>query len=97
MGRKESREIIIRPILSEKSVSGTNNLKYTFEIEKDANKIEVKKAIEEIFKVKVEKVNISYMRGKKKWWKGKLSWTKDWKKAVVTLKPGYKIEIFEGV
>lgn len=97
MGRKEPREIIIRPVVSEKSVKGMDNSKYTFEIDKDANKIEVKKAVEEIFKVKVDKVNISYVRGKRKWWRGKTSWTKDWKKAVVTLKPGYKIEIFEGV
>lgn len=97
MGQREAREIILKPLVSEKSVKGMDALKYSFKVDKKANKIEIKKAVEEIFKVKVDKVNISYIPGKRKWWRGKLSWTSNWKKAVVTLKPGNKIEIFEGV
>jgi len=91
-------EIVERPLVSEKSIAGAEQGKYTFRVRKDANKIEIAKAIEQIFDVKVDKVNTLTVRGKKKrlgrYPEGK---TPDWKKAMVRLKPGHKIEIFEGM
>lgn len=89
------REIIIRPVVSEKSYDGLEKNKYTFEVLPQSNKIEVKKAIEEIFNVTVLKVNTSSTKAKSKrqgWTAGK---TRSWKKATVTLKEGDKIEFFE--
>lgn len=87
--------IIKRPVVSEKSYDGIAINKYTFEVEPEANKIEIKKAVEEAFKVSVTSVNTSYVKAKAKrmgWTKGR---TRGWKKAIVTLKPGDKIEFFE--
>ena len=92
-------DIIKRPIITEQSMSETENKKYTFEVAKSANKIEIAKAIEEIFGVKVAKVNTMNMEGKKKRLgaqpQGRRS---DWKKAVVKLTEDSKtIEFFEGM
>jgi large subunit ribosomal protein L23 len=91
-------EIIERPLLTEKSVAGAGIGKYTFRVRKSANKIEIGKAVEKVFNVKVDGVNTMIVKGKKKRLgrhpEGK---TADWKKAIVTLKPGYKIEVFEGM
>ena len=92
-------DIIKRPIITEQSMSETENKKYTFEVAKDANKIEIAKAVEEIFGVKVEKVNTMNMEGKKKRLgaqpQGRRS---NWKKAVVKLTEDSKtIEFFEGM
>lgn len=91
-------DIIIRPIITEKSMKLMEEKKYTFEVAKDANKIEIKKAIEELFGVKVDKVYTMNVKGKKKRvgrFEGK---TPDWKKAIVKLKPDSKtIEFFENV
>ncbi len=89
------RDIIIRPVVSEKSYDGLEKNKYTFEVLPKANKIEVKKAIEGIFNVTVEKINTNYVKAKMKkqgYTSGK---TRSWKKAVVTLREGDKIEFFE--
>jgi len=95
---KSAYEIIERPLITEKSVAGAAEGKYTFRVFKDANKIEIAKAVEEVFNVKVDNVNTLTVKGKKKRVgrhpEGK---TPDWKKAIVTLKPGFKIEIFEGM
>ena len=79
-------------------MGGMPNKKYTFKVAKSAGKIEIAKAIEEIFKVKVLKVNTLNMRGKMRR-KGKFhGYTSSWKKAYVTLKPESKaIEFFEGI
>ncbi|MDI6829278.1 MAG: 50S ribosomal protein L23 [Armatimonadota bacterium] len=94
---KDPYQIIERPIMTEKSIAGADQRKYTFRVNRRANKIEIARAIEQIFNVKVQDVNTINVRGKKKrlgrYPEGK---TPDWKKAIVTLKPGYKIEIFEG-
>jgi len=91
-------EIIERPLLTEKSVAGAEMGKYTFRVRKTSNKIEIAKAVEKVFNVKVGAVNTMIVKGKKKRLgrhpEGK---TADWKKAIVTLKPGYKIEVFEGM
>ncbi len=89
-------DIIKRPIITEQSMDQVADRKYTFEVAKNANKIEIKKAVEEIFKVEVEKVTTMNYDGKPKRqgvFAGKRA---DWKKAVVKLKEGSKtIELFE--
>ena len=92
-------DIIKRPIITEQSMEQTEMKRYTFEVAKSANKIEIAKAVEEIFGVKVAKVNTMNMYGKEKrtgaFPKGRRP---SWKKAMVTLTPDSKtIEFFEGV
>ena len=92
-------DIIKRPIITEKSMAATAEKKYTFEVAKDANKIEIAKAVEEIFGVKVAKVNTLNVQGKMKrvgrYPQGR---TASWKKAMVTLTADSKtIEFFEGM
>jgi large subunit ribosomal protein L23 len=70
---------------------------YVFEVAEDANKIEVRRAVEEIFKVRVRAVNIVHMRGKMRRMGRTQGRTSDWKKAVVSLEPGFRIELFQGV
>ncbi len=92
----DARDIILRPLISEKSTSAMTDNKYTFEIHVDANKSQVKKAIEEIFKVKVTKVNTINIEGKMRRY-GKFTGKRpDRKKAIVTLAEGQSIKVFEG-
>jgi len=93
---KHPREIIISPVMTEKSSNQlSNNNSYTFKVSTQANKIEIKKAIERIFSVVVSDVNTMQMRGKIKRM-GRFSGKRpDWKKAIVTLKKGYSIPDFE--
>ncbi len=93
-----ARDIIIAPVLTEKSVSVLGDKKYTFRVADGANKIEIAKAVEEIFGVKVAKVNTISMKGKKRRMGRFEGYTSDWKKAVVTLKEDSKtIEFFDGM
>ena len=94
-----AQDIIIRPIITEKSMIGAVDKKYTFEVAKSANKIEIAKACEEIFKVKVAKVNTVSVRGKfRRQGQNNGGYTKSWKKAIVTLTQDSKsIEFFEGM
>ena len=85
-----AHDIIIKPIITEKSMVLTEANKYTFKVMKKANKTEVKKAVETVFGVKVEKVNIMNVTGKKRRVGANVGKKPDWKKAVVTLKPGSK-------
>ncbi len=90
-------DIIIAPIISEKSMGMLAEQKYTFKVSANANKIEIKKAIEEIFKVEVDKVTTINVIGKNKRvgvHEGKRS---DWKKAIVKLKGTKTIEFFESL
>lgn len=93
----QAYKIIIKPLVTEK-VSGLGALnKYVFAVAKNANKIEVAKAIEEIYGFKPVGVNVIRMSGKKARY-GRISGRrKDWKKAIVTLAPGQTIKIYEGV
>ena len=93
-----AHDIIIRPIITEKTMGGMPNKKYTFKVAKKAGKVEIAKAVEEIFKVKVSKVNTLKVRGRFRR-KGKYQgYTPSWKKAYVTLKPDSKgIEFFENI
>ena len=90
-------DVVIRPIITEKSslLKETAN-QYVFEVQRDANKIEIKKAVEKLFKVKVVSVSVVQLEGKKKRM-GRFAGKKpDWKKAYVKLSPKDKITIFEG-
>lgn len=91
-------DVVIRPQVTEKSVAGAGLRKYTFRVHPAANKIEVKKAIEQIYAVKVAKVNTMNVPGKPRRRGGRVrpGRTSTWKKAVVTLAPGHTIDIFEG-
>ncbi|HHT72870.1 MAG TPA: 50S ribosomal protein L23 [Firmicutes bacterium] len=94
----DARDIVIRPIITEKStdIMATQN-KYTFQVDLRANKTQIKEAVEELFKVKVRKVNTSRVRGKMRRMGMTQGRKPDWKKAVVTLEPGHTIEVFEGL
>ena len=92
---KNPRDIIIKPIISEKSVEQMEQNKYTFKVDKKANKIDIKQAVEAIFKVKVTDVKTMNVKGKLKRLGRYQGRTPDWKKATVTLQEGDKIEIFE--
>lgn len=91
-------KIILRPLLTEKNalLKETQN-RVVFEVAKDANKLEIKRAVEEAFKVSVEAVNVLNVKGKVKRLGRNLGKRRDWKKAVITLKEGSTIEFFEGV
>ena len=94
-----SYDIILRPIITEQSTEHVDIKKYVFEVARDANKIEIKKAVEEIFGVEVDKVTTLNMKGKKKrMGRHPEGARKDWKKAVVKLTDRSKtIEFFEGL
>ena len=93
---KSARDIIIKPIISEKSYDLAEMAKYTFEVDRRATKPEVRRAIEEIFKVDVISVNTMNMKGKPKKQGWATGFRRDWKKAIVTLQEGQTIEVFEG-
>ena len=93
-----SYEIIKKPVITENSMDQMADRKYTFEVAKDANKIEIKKAIEEVFGVKVEKVTTMVVLGKVKRMGANSGKRPDWKKAIVKLAEGSKtIEFFDGL
>lgn len=95
---KTPYDVIIRPIVTETSMMGMEERRYTFEVDKRANKTEIKAAIEEIFGVKVEKINTLNVKGKPKRQGRFLGKTADWKKAVIKLSADSKeIEFFEGM
>lgn len=95
---KLAQDIILRPIITEASMIGISEKKYTFGIAKDANKIEVKKAVEELFGVEVAKVNTMNVRGQHRRQGATEGYTPSWKKAIVTLtKDSKTIEFFDGM
>jgi large subunit ribosomal protein L23 len=95
---KTAYDIIIKPIITEQSMEATEEKKYVFQVANDANKIEIKKAVEEIFGVKVEKVNTIRMEGKMKRQGMFVGRRASWKKAMVKLTADSKtIEFFEGM
>jgi large subunit ribosomal protein L23 len=90
---KNPLNILSYPLVTEKGTSlKEKNRQYIFKVTKDANKIEIKRAVEKIYNVKVEKVNTLVMGGKLKRWRMTYGKTPDWKKAIVTLKEGESIE-----
>lgn len=94
-GRMNSYEILIRPLVTEKSTDLNKKGKYTFVVHRGANSIMVKKAVEESFSVKVKSVNVGKVFGKRKKIRTSFNLTPMYKKAIVTLYPGYKIDIIQ--
>ena len=93
-----AQDIVIRPIITEKSMSGIAEKKYTFEVAKAATKVDIARAVEELFGVKVSKVNTLHVRGRLRRQGRSQGYTPSWKKAVVTLTADSKaIEFFEGM
>ncbi|HAW60590.1 MAG TPA: 50S ribosomal protein L23 [Actinobacteria bacterium] len=92
---KDLRDVIIRPLISEKSYESIEQSKYTFEVHPGAKKTEIRQAVEEIFNVAVTDVNTISVKGKPKKRGYATGRTKNWKKAIVTLKEGQRIEFFE--
>ena len=94
---KLANEIVIAPVITEKSMYGIPNKKYTFKVAKDSNKIEIARAVETLFGVKVVKVNTVSVKGRFKRMGRNEGYRPDWKKAIVTLSEDSKaIEFFEG-
>ncbi len=94
---KEPRDIILRPVVSEKSYGLLDSGVYTFVVDPDASKIEIREAVEEIFNVRVAKVNTLNRKGKRKRNRRQFTFGKraDTKRAIVTLAPGARIDLFE--
>ena len=90
-------EVLRRPLITEKNTMLQAQGKYAFEIAREANKPQIKQAVEKAFKVKVLAVNVMTVPGKTRRVGRRQVLTQSWKKAIVTLKPGDKIELFEGV
>jgi large subunit ribosomal protein L23 len=90
--------IIRRPLVTEKtSIQKEQSNQITFEVDRSANRIEIKRAIEKIFKVNVAHVRTMQVKGKTKQRGRIIGKRRDWKKAIITLLPGERIEFFEGV
>lgn len=95
---RDARDIIKKPLITEKTTQLMEERKYAFQVDPRANKIEIKKAVEELFKVEVEAVNTVNVQGKMKRMGVHIGRRPNWKKAIVTLKEGSKpIEVFEGL
>jgi large subunit ribosomal protein L23 len=91
-------DVLRRPIVTEKSSFQSENLnRYTFEVDVRANKLQVKEAVEKVFRVNVVAINVMRVRGKRRRLGRIQGRTKDWKKAVVTIRSGQTIQFFEGV
>lgn len=95
---KFAQDIVLKPVITEESMLGNAYKKYTFRVAKDANKVEIAKAVEQLFDVKVAKVNTMNVRGRQKRQGVNVGYTPSWKKAIVTLTEDSKtIEFFEGM
>lgn len=93
-----AHDIILHPVITEKSMSGIADKTYTFKVAKNATKIDIKRAVEELFGVQVDKVNTLHVRGHMRRQGRNVGYTPSWKKAVVSLKEDSKsIEFFEGM
>jgi large subunit ribosomal protein L23 len=90
-------EVLRRPLITEKNTTLQAEGKYVFEVAGGANKHQIKQAVEKAYKVGVTAVNVMTVPGKKRRLRRQEVLTRSWKKAIVTLKPGDKIELFEGV
>ena len=97
----EATQIVLRPVISEKSMDQTSRHKYTFAVADEANKLQIKAAVEALFKVTVLDVNVLTTKRKEKSRNRRrgrhVGYTSPWKKAIVTVKAGDSIEFFEGV
>jgi len=92
----EAHQIVLAPIVSEKSYHGSVTGKYTFRVHKDAHKTQIRQAVEQLFEVNVERVNVIKVQAKPKR-RGAFKGVKpSWKKAIVQLREGQTIEVFQG-
>jgi len=95
---KEPQQIIKRPLITEKSTRQKEERnQIAFVVDSRANKVEIRQAVEKLFKVKVRQINTMNLVGKRKRLGRFVGWKSDWKKAIVTLREGDRIEFFEGV
>ena len=94
---RNPRDVLKKPIVSERSMGLAEQSKYSFYVDPNANKIEIKYAVQELFKVTVTDVNTMNVQGKAKRMGKHVGRTANRKKAIVTLKSGDKIELFEGM
>jgi large subunit ribosomal protein L23 len=90
-------EIILHPITTEKSTDQQGKNKYCFKVNPRANKKEIMKAVKDVFGVEPVRCNVINISGKRKRERYKIGYTSSWKKAIITIKEGEKIEFFEGV
>jgi large subunit ribosomal protein L23 len=90
-------EVLKRPLVTEKNATLQAGGKFAFEVNREANKVQIKQAVEKAFKVTVTAVNVVTMRGKKKRIGKRMVNTPSWKKAIVTLQAGDKIDLFENL
>jgi large subunit ribosomal protein L23 len=98
MGEMSPYQVIKRPVITEKSNFATANNQYTFEVNRRANKTQIRDAVEHIFKVDVIGVRVINVAPKYgRWGRRRVSRSSAWKKAIVTIAPDQRIEIFEGV
>ena len=93
----EIQQVLVKPLITEKSTLLQEQGKYVFQIARKANKVLVKEAVERAFGVKVADVNICWVRGRQKRFGPRLSLTPDTKKAIVTLRAGDRIQLIEGL
>lgn len=90
-------KVLHRPLITEKNSALQAQGKYAFKVASEANKEQIRQAVEKAFKVTVTGVNVMTVPGKRRRMRGREVMSPSWKKALVTLKPGDKIELFEGV
>jgi large subunit ribosomal protein L23 len=91
----EPHQVLLKPLVTEKGVHrATRNNQYAFQIHRDATKLDVKKAVEELFDVKVTKVRTQTRKGKARRFRYKIGRTSDWKKAIVSLQEDHRIDFF---
>lgn len=90
-------DVIVSPVISEKSTMASENNQVVFNVRKDATKPDIKQAVEQLFKVKVDAVNTLVRKGKRKVFRGRRGQQSDVKKAVVTLADGYSIDVTTGL
>ena len=93
----DSRDILVRPIITERSMADSEMGKYTFVVDRRANKYQIRNAVEEIFGVRVLRVNTMRMLGKRRRMGRNIGRRPNWKKAIVQLAPGQELDFFEGM
>lgn len=97
VSRSRMYEVIRAPLITEKTTNGSEHSQVTFKVAADATKPEIKQAIEGLFKVKVKAINTITVKGKSKVFRGRPGMRSDWKKAIVSLVEGHKIDVTTGL
>jgi large subunit ribosomal protein L23 len=97
VSRARMYEVIRAPLITEKTTNGSEHSQVTFRVSMDATKPEIRQAVEGLFKVKVRAVNTVTVKGKKKVFRGRAGARSDWKKAIVSLAEGHKIDVTTGL